>query len=206
MSAVRTSRHFMERRTPTHVYFLTGYGSNWCPTSFEQRLSPDGPLMRFNCREQYIMARKKHAMGDRAGVRDVMAVGPADMREILDLLRADPREALKRFHPFAKEQKRIGRLPPYDEATWAADRPKAGFAAVLADTAQNPDVYAWLMGTGERRIVEGSDRDDVWAVNIRWDDDRILDEANWAGGNLLGLTHERVRAFHARNAHLRHAA
>jgi hypothetical protein len=128
MSEIKTSRHFMERRTDTHVYFLTGPGSNWYPTVFEQSLAPDRPPRLFNCREQYIMARKKLVCGDPAGAEAVMKVGPPDMRPILDLLRTDPTAALRQFHPFAKEQKRIGRTAPYDEAAWSADRPAAASA------------------------------------------------------------------------------
>lgn len=203
MTAIWTSPHFMERRTATHVYFLTGPGSNWYPSVFEQSLSADGPLLTFNSREQYIMARKKLAMGDRAGMRAVMEVGPPDMRPIVELLATNPREALRLYHPYAKEQKRIGRMPPYDEAVWAADRGKAAYAALLADSSQNQAVYDWIMGTGRRRIVEGSRKDETWAVGVAWDDDRILDEANYRGGNLLGRTWELVRGAHERTAHLR---
>ena len=202
MTDLVTSRHFMERRSATHVYLLTGPGSNWYPSVFEQSLAPDRPARRFNCREQYIMARKRLACGDPEGAERVMAVEPPDMDAILATLRTDPRAALKAFHPFAKAQKAIGREAPYDEAAWARDRPHAAYAACLADAGQNPGVLSWLMGTGRRRIVEGSDKDQVWAVGLRWDDPRILDEANWAGGNLLGITWERVRAFFERHAHL----
>jgi predicted NAD-dependent protein-ADP-ribosyltransferase YbiA (DUF1768 family) len=206
MSEIKTSRHFMERRTDTHVYFLTGPGSNWYPTVFEQSLAPDRPPRLFNCREQYIMARKKLVCGDPAGAEAVMKVGPPDMRPILDLLRTDPTAALRQFHPFAKEQKRIGRTAPYDEAAWSADRPAAAYAGCLADSGQNPGILAWLMGTGDRMLVEGSDKDDVWAVKVRWDDPRILDAANWRGANLLGKTWVRTREFHVRNRHLSDAA
>lgn len=202
MTMLKTSRHFMERRSDTHVYFLTGPGSNWYPGVFEQAAAPDRPARRFNCGEQYVMYRKKLACGDLRGAEAVMEVGPPDMAPILALLRDDPREALRLFHPYAKEQKRIGRTGPYDEAAWAAARPQAAYAACLAKSGQDPAVMAWLMGTGDRVLVEGSDKDDVWAVKLRWDDPRILDERNWAGGNLLGRTWGLVRAFHRRHAHL----
>jgi predicted NAD-dependent protein-ADP-ribosyltransferase YbiA (DUF1768 family) len=41
--------------------------------------------------------------------------------------------------------------------------------------------------------VEGTPFDPIWGVMIKWDDDRILDEKNWRGQNLLGKVLMRVR-------------
>jgi ribA/ribD-fused uncharacterized protein len=50
-----------------------------------------------------------------------------------------------------------------------------------------------LKGTGRRIIVEGSPKDRIWGVGIKWDDPRILDPKNWDGLNLLGVALGEVR-------------
>lgn len=42
-------------------------------------------------------------------------------------------------------------------------------------------------------LVEGSLHDSVYGVGIYWNDDLILDEANWRGTNLLGIALITVR-------------
>ena len=53
-----------------------------------------------------------------------------------------------------------------------------------------------LLASGDKHIVEGSVQDKIWGVGVSWDDDAILDEANWRGGpnnNRLGKAHMKVR-------------
>jgi ribA/ribD-fused uncharacterized protein len=43
-----------------------------------------------------------------------------------------------------------------------------------------------LLDTGDKILVEGNAKDNIWAVGLDWNDDRILDPSNWNGQNLLG--------------------
>lgn len=48
----------------------------------------------------------------------------------------------------------------------------------------------------KKTLVEGSPFDKIWGVGIADNDDRILNEANWRGKNLLGKALEEVRDFY----------
>jgi len=187
---------FKMRETDTHVYFLTGPGSQWYPSVFEQQILPDGPMLKFNCAEQAMMALKAYYFGDVATADKIMAVQPKDMKAILHLLKTNPAEALRQFNPVADAQKKLGReVKPYDDAKWRAAAPDLVFHANIAKFSQNEDLRQWLLGTGDKILVEGSGKDRIWGVGIDYADDRILDEANWLGGNDLGKVLMRVRAW-----------
>ena len=60
---------------------------------------------------------------------------------------------------------------------------------------QNSSLKEILLSTGNKTIVEGSPFDKIWGVGLHWDDDKILDEANWKGKNLLGKALMDVRTM-----------
>ncbi|KAE8365216.1 hypothetical protein BDV27DRAFT_171796 [Aspergillus caelatus] len=49
------------------------------------------------------------------------------------------------------------------------------------------DVY---LASGGRKFVEGSVKDRIWGVGLRWDSVEIEDEGNWKGKNRLGRCHD----------------
>ena len=62
-----------------------------------------------------------------------------------------------------------------------------------AKFSQNEDLKQILLETGDRILVEGSPYDKIWGVKIDWQDDKILDEKNYKGLNLLGKALMQVR-------------
>lgn len=68
---------------------------------------------------------------------------------------------------------------------------------VLKAKFAEPRLKAILLETGDRVIVEGSAYDPIWGVKIDWQDDRILDQANWQGLNLLGKALMTVRDYYS---------
>ncbi|MDG4865613.1 NADAR domain-containing protein, partial [Streptomyces sp. T-3] len=46
---------------------------------------------------------------------------------------------------------------------------------------------SFLLGTGERVLVEASPLDRVWGIGLAKDDERADDPARWRGLNLLGF-------------------
>jgi ribA/ribD-fused uncharacterized protein len=52
-----------------------------------------------------------------------------------------------------------------------------------------------LLMTGDRIIVEASSEDKIWGIGLAPWDDKVLDEANWNGTNLLGLALMDIRAI-----------
>lgn len=97
-------------------------------------------------------------------------------------------------HPY--QAKQLGRsIQNHDDKKWGAVRYDK-MVAVLKAKFASPDLKSILLETGERTLVEGSPYDRVWGVKIDWQDDRILDEANWKGQNLLGKALMEVREYY----------
>lgn len=213
-----------ERRTETHVYFLTGPGSQWYPCLFDQSLAPGEPEMRFVCREQYMMARKAHLFDDSASLDAIMRAVPcdpgrtwdgADLRDVFKamprlmapVLRgrvSDPGATLRAFNAFPERIKKIGRaVKPYDDGKWSEARATAVYDGSIAAFSQDPHMRDWLLGTDGLELVEGSAKDRIWGVGLSWDDDAILDRANWRGENLLGKANMAARDWLARTGAFR---
>ncbi|GAA0733954.1 NADAR family protein [Dactylosporangium roseum] len=139
--------------------------SQWWPVEF----TVDG--VGFPSAEHYMMWRKARLFG--AG--DVAA------------------RILTVSHP--NEAKTLGRtIPRFDEATWARERFGIVVEGNLAKFGQHPDLRAFLIGTGDRILVEASPLDRVWGIGLAADDERASRPARWQGDNLLGFALMRVRA------------
>ncbi|WP_030675827.1 NADAR family protein [Streptomyces sp. NRRL B-1347] len=86
------------------------------------------------------------------------------------------------------EAKRAGRLVRgFDQAVWERER----FSVVAEGSehkfASDPALRAYLVGTGERVLVEASPVDPVWGIGLAADDPRSDDPTTWRGTNLLGF-------------------
>ena len=159
------------RVTDTHVYFLNGPFSQWHPSTFQARLLPDFETMLFSHAEQYMMARKSVLFDDFDTLQLIM--------------RADT----------PREQKELGRqVKNFDPVKWDANARDIVYEGNLAKFSQNQDLKEYLLSSGDRYLVEGAWYDKVWGVALAWDDDKILDPANWAGTNWLGEALMLVRA------------
>ena len=63
----------------------------------------------------------------------------------------------------------------------------------LAKFSQDPVLGGWLLGTGNKVLVEASPVDRVWGTGLAADDGRTADPARWPGLNLLGFALMEVR-------------
>ncbi|MFJ3926956.1 NADAR family protein [Streptomyces sp. NPDC090022] len=97
------------------------------------------------------------------------------------------------------EAKKAGRLVRgFDDAVWKRER----FAVVVAGSTHKfgstPQLRGYLLGTGDRVLVEASPVDRIWGIGLAADDERALDPARWRGLNLLGFAlmeaRERLRS------------
>ncbi len=119
-----------------------------------------------------MMERKARLFGDVAAARAVLAA-------------ADPAAA-----------KKHGRqVRGFDEAVWS----ECSFDIVVQGNAakfdQHPPLRNYLLGTGERVLVEASPLDRVWGIGLTADDIRAQAPSAWPGRNLLGFALMRVRAM-----------
>ncbi|MEM1115057.1 MAG: NADAR family protein [Bacteroidota bacterium] len=132
--------------------------SQWYPASFEV----DDTM--YPSAEHFMMAEKARLFGDTE------AIG-----RILDA-----------SHPGAA--KRIGReVRGYNETAWSAVRVDAVVRGNVAKFGQNAALAAFLLGTGERVLVEASPVDAVWGIGLAAGDGRAQNPSQWQGDNLLGF-------------------
>jgi hypothetical protein len=93
-----------------------------------------------------------------------------------------------------KNAKDLGRkIKNYNDTEWAKVREDRMYNAICHKFMSDPKLRQKLLDTGNKILVEGTPMDPVWGVMIKWDDDRILDERNWKGQNLLGKVLMNVR-------------
>ncbi|MFJ5062631.1 NADAR family protein [Streptomyces nigra] len=107
------------------------------------------------------------------------------------------RLALAAEHP--AEAKKAGRLVRgFDDAVWARERFRIVVEGSVHKFAAHPELRGFLLGTGERVLVEASPLDRVWGIGLAATDQGAGDPERWKGPNLLGFAlmeaRERLRA------------
>ncbi|MGV9236013.1 NADAR family protein [Streptomyces nigra] len=107
------------------------------------------------------------------------------------------RLALAAEHP--AEAKKAGRLVRgFDDAVWARERFRIVVEGSVHKFAAHPELGGFLLGTGERVLVEASPLDRVWGIGLAATDQGAADPERWKGPNLLGFAlmeaRERLRA------------
>lgn len=116
---------------------------------------------------------------------------------------ADPeaeRAAVEAKTPAAA--KKAGRLVHgFDEAVWERERYALVVEGSVHKFGSDPALRAYLLGTGDRVLVEASPLDRIWGIGLAADDERAGDPARWRGLNLLGFAlmdaRERLRTADA---------
>ncbi|MGW7099201.1 NADAR family protein [Streptomyces sp. NPDC054838] len=84
--------------------------------------------------------------------------------------------------------KKAGRLVRgFDEAVWERERYALVVAGSVHKFGSDPALRAYLLGTGDRVLVEASPLDRIWGIGLAADDERVGDPARWRGLNLLGF-------------------
>ncbi|CDX19136.1 conserved hypothetical protein [Mesorhizobium sp. ORS 3324] len=87
-----------------------------------------------------------------------------------------------------KQAKELGRkVKGFDGALW--DREKSGIVAEgsFQKFSQNKDLGAFLLGTGDKVLVEASPVDRIWGIGLAADDEKAANPLLWRGENLLGF-------------------
>jgi len=138
--------------------------SQWWPASFEV----DGT--RYPTAEHFMMAEKARLFGDeevRARILDAPNPGAA---------------------------KKLGReVRGFDDARWNEQCFEIVVRGNSAKFGQNPELRSFLVGTGERVLVEASPVDRIWGIGLAEDDVRAENPEQWRGLNLLGFALMKAR-------------
>lgn len=154
---------------PEYVFFWghTGKGgpdvgqeclSQWYPAPFVVGGT------KYPTAEHYMMCGKAHLFGDE--------------RTAAAILRATNPGAAKNLGR---------RIVGFDEAKWVERRFDIVVAGNVAKFSQNPRLQRFLLGTGDRVLVEASPMDAIWGIGHAADNPLSRDPLSWRGLNLLGF-------------------
>ncbi len=143
--------------------------SQWWPSPF----TVDG--VAYASAEHWMMAGKARLFGDAEAERAaVSATSPAAAKKAGRLVRG------------------------FDEDVWIQERFALVVEGSLHKFGQDPELAGYLLGTGDRVLVEASPLDRVWGIGLAADDERVERPREWEGLNLLGFAlmeaRERLRA------------
>ncbi|MEU8971605.1 NADAR family protein [Streptomyces monashensis] len=132
--------------------------SQWWPSPFVV----DG--VEYATAEHWMMAGKARLFEDAEAERRILAAG----------------------HP--SEAKKAGRLVRgFDEAIWERERFRIVVEGSVHKFASDDALRAFLLGTGDRVLVEASPVDRVWGIGLAATDEAAMDPRRWKGPNLLGF-------------------
>jgi ribA/ribD-fused uncharacterized protein len=142
----------------------TGCLSQWWPAPF----TVDGTV--FATAEHYMMWRKATLFADHAMADRILAVE----------------------HPHVA--KTLGaQVSGFEQPRWDEHRVPIVVAGNLAKFSQHPPLRAFLLGTGQRVLVEASPIDRIWGIGLDRNNPAAQDPARWRGLNLLGFALMQVR-------------
>ncbi|MHB9858729.1 NADAR family protein [Streptomyces sp. YIM S03343] len=111
-----------------------------------------------------------------------MMVGKARLFEDPEALK----QVLAAAHP--SEAKKAGRLVrDFDDAVWKRERFQIVVEGSVHKFAAHADLREFLLGTGDRVLVEASPRDRVWGIGMSASNESASDPEHWRGLNLLGF-------------------
>lgn len=132
--------------------------SQWWPSPF----TVDG--VEYATAEHWMMASKARLFGDtEAEEKTVTAANPAVAKKAGRLVRG------------------------FDESLWERERFGIVVEGSVHKFAAHADLREFLLGTGDRVLVEASPLDRVWGIGLAADDERAADPERWRGPNLLGF-------------------
>ena len=147
-----------------YVAFWGSVFSNFFPTRFYL----DGYF--WTTSEQYFMWKKAITFGNEEIANKILAT-------------QDPREC-----------RNLGRkVKNYSDDVWSKIRYDVMYNAVKAKFTQDALCALCLQKFKTQTFVEGSPIDNIWGVGIAYYDEKVFDEKNWLGQNLLGKILTSVR-------------
>lgn len=93
------------------------------------------------------------------------------------------------------EAKALGRsVRDYDDVAWGRARWQIVVEGNVGKFGAHDDLRAFLLGTGERVLVEASPRDRIWGIGMGASNPDAQHPARWRGQNLLGFALMEARA------------
>jgi ribA/ribD-fused uncharacterized protein len=126
--------------------------------------------IEYRTAEHFMMASKARLFGDAVTLERILAA------------------------PHPKQAKDLGRsVADFDEAVWLAHRFEYVVAGNRAKFSQHSELADFLLGTGQRVLVEASPVDRIWGIGLSADSPDASRPDRWRGLNLLGFALMEVR-------------
>ena len=92
------------------------------------------------------------------------------------------------------EMKAYGRaVQNFENSVWESQRYQIVKKANIAKFSQNSELLRYLLGTGDRILVEASPRDRIWGIGMGGSNPDAENPMKWRGRNLLGFALTEVR-------------
>ena len=124
----------------------------------------------YSCAEQYMMAEKARIFSDDDAWQQIMAS----------------------YDPMTI--KKLGRkVRNFNAYVWKKNCQEVVKRGNLAKFSLNPKLMEYLLGTGDKILVEASPKDKIWGIGLAEDDPEACNPRLWQGENLLGFTLMKVR-------------
>lgn len=119
----------------------------------------------YNCAEQFMMAEKARIFGDDDTWQQIMAS----------------------YDPMTI--KKLGRkVRNFNAYVWKKNCQQIVKRGNLAKFSQNQKLLEYLLGTGDKILVEASPKDTIWGIGLAEDASEASNPRLWQGENLLGFT------------------
>jgi ribA/ribD-fused uncharacterized protein len=152
------------KTTDKYVFFWNGIYSQW----FMRDIIIDN--IKYNCCEQYMMAKKALLFNDQENHKMIM------------------------YADNPKDQKAFGRrVKGFDAYKWNQVCREYVYEANLAKFSQHEDLKRQLLDTKDKLLVEASPYDTIWGIGMHENDYGVEDPKNWKGTNWLGETLNKVK-------------
>ena len=101
---------------------------------------------------------------------------------------------LKYLQP--RDAQNMGReIRNFNQEVWDAHKFEIVRQGSIHKFEQNDLLRGYLLGTGDRVLVESSPVDEVWGIGLKDSDPKARDPLTWKGTNLLGFALTEARAF-----------
>ena len=124
----------------------------------------------YNCAEQFMMAEKARIFGDDDTWQQIMAS----------------------YDPMTI--KKLGRkVRNFNAYVWKKNCQQIVKRGNLAKFSQNQKLLEYLLGTGDKILVEASPKDTIWGIGLAEDASEASNPRLWQGENLLGFALMEVR-------------
>ena len=147
------------RQTDTHFYFWNTIFSQWHTSN--NQFTEDG--ITYPNAEKYMMVMKAKTFGDES-----------ILKQMLDT-------------DNAREVKALGRkVKGFNDNHWDLVKEEIVTQANYLKFTQNPNLMKKLVEYKDLILVEASPADKIWGIGLHFTDDKVLDESQWKGKNLLG--------------------